>query len=79
MKKLKLSEMNLSNAEMLSREQMKKIVGGIGSGSDSVTCTVTCPDDHCSCSSTIGKCKRNEDVYGDVISITCEDLTYNCD
>lgn len=35
MKKLKLSELYLGKAEMLSREQLKKVLGGNGSGSGS--------------------------------------------
>jgi len=32
MKKLKLEELNLGNAEVLSREELKKVFGGMGSG-----------------------------------------------
>ncbi len=32
MKKLKLSELNLSDAEVLTREELKKVLGGNGSG-----------------------------------------------
>ena len=35
MKKLKLSELNLGNAEVLSREELKKVLGGMGSGGGS--------------------------------------------
>ena len=32
MKKLKLEELNLGYAEVLSREELKKVLGGMGSG-----------------------------------------------
>lgn len=32
MKKLKLSELNLGSAEVLTREQLKKVLGDDGSG-----------------------------------------------
>jgi hypothetical protein len=37
MKKLKLGKLNLSNAEVLTREQLKKVLGGDGSGGGSGT------------------------------------------
>ncbi len=35
MKKLKLEELNLGNAGVLSREELKKVLGGMGSGGGS--------------------------------------------
>lgn len=35
MKKLKLSELNLSNTEVLTREQLKKILGGVSASGGS--------------------------------------------
>lgn len=32
MRKLKLSELNLGSAEVLTREQLKKVLGGVASG-----------------------------------------------
>ena len=46
MKKLKLSELNLGDAEVLSREELKKVLGGLGSsgGSGDADCYI-CDDD----------------------------------
>lgn len=35
MKKLKLEELNLGSVEVLSREELKKVLGGLGSGGGS--------------------------------------------
>ncbi|HLR38046.1 MAG TPA: hypothetical protein VK084_08365 [Chitinophagaceae bacterium] len=84
MKKLKLEELNLGNdAEVLSREELKKVLGGMGSGSgggsgSDVTCTVKCPSGDTSCSSSEGDCEINTDFWGVVRSIRCEDKTFNC-
>jgi len=60
MKKIKLEELNLGNAEVLSREELKKVWGGIGSesgggGGSDVTCRI------------------NTDFWGVVRFIRCED------
>lgn len=46
MKKLKLFSDQLKNAHVLSREQLKAIIGGSGSGGCTAVgcCTVTCSD-----------------------------------
>lgn len=41
MKKISLKNLNLSETETLSREQLKNVLGGAGSGST----TDTCPKD----------------------------------
>ncbi|HLR38032.1 MAG TPA: hypothetical protein VK084_08295 [Chitinophagaceae bacterium] len=48
MKKLKLEELNLGYAEVLSREELKKVLGGIGSGGSggSGTGDVMCCDEY---------------------------------
>ena len=40
MKKLTLKKLNLKESEILSREQLKKVLGGTGSG-DSTQCIIT--------------------------------------
>jgi len=50
MKKLKLSELNLGKAEVLTREELKKVLGGLGSGGSGGSVDVACckhdnPDD----------------------------------
>jgi hypothetical protein len=52
MKKLKLSDLNLRNTEVLTRKQLKKILGGSGSGSInpcSKCCWISNPDDCSDC------------------------------
>lgn len=45
MHKLKLSELNLSDAEVLTRDQLKKVLGGDGSGGGSM-CNQCCYNDY---------------------------------
>jgi len=67
MKKLKLSELNLGGSEVLTREQLKKVLGGTGSGSDDSgsgsgddsgsgfvgsSCDITCKDGYYACCTT---------------------------
>jgi hypothetical protein len=42
MKKLKLQALNLSVKDLLSREQMKKVLGGSGSGSGTIKYYCSC-------------------------------------
>lgn len=42
MKKIKLSELNLKNAEVLTREQLKKILGGLSSGGGTCSFNINC-------------------------------------
>lgn len=41
MRKLKLSELNLGSAEVLTREQLKKILGGGTDPTNTIVCTCT--------------------------------------
>ncbi len=45
MKKMKLQMPGMSINDLLSREQMKKVMGGSGSGSGGVTCNCNSADD----------------------------------
>ena len=80
-----VEELNLGNdAEVLSRKELKKVLGGMGSGGSGggsgsdVTCTVKCPSGDTSCSSSEGDCEINKNIFGVVSSIRCEDKTFNC-
>ncbi len=44
MKKLKLSRLDLGAAEVLSREELKMVLGGAGSGGGSGSCESGCAD-----------------------------------
>jgi len=68
MKKLKLEELNLGNAEVLSREELKKVLGG-GSGAGSGgSCTVRC-DQSSSDGTSVSDCSRT------TVSKVCSDLS----
>ena len=53
MKKISLKNLNLSETETLSREQLKNVLGGAGSGST----TDACPKD--TCGGALGACTNN--------------------
>jgi len=90
MKKLKLSELNLGDAEVLSRKELKKVLGGINSGSGGGSgtggsgmgsCTETCAtgsNGSQSCTSIKGDCSHEENLFGTVTSISCDGTSYNC-
>lgn len=59
MKKLKLNISNLQSAEILTREQLKKVMGGLASGSGAA-----CPSDcsgSCTAGGANGKCRWTSD------------------
>jgi len=65
MKKLQLKALQLGAKEVLSRAQLKNVLGGSGSGgSGSKTCTLRCDQDK-SASSTVSDCART------TVSATC--------
>lgn len=67
MRKLKLREIDLGNAEVLSREQLKKVFGGKNlplSGG----CTVRC-DQNSSEGESVSDCSR------ETVSEVCDDLS----
>lgn len=53
MKKISLKNLNLSETETLSREQLKNVLGGAGA----VTTTDECPKD--TCGGILGSCTNN--------------------
>ena len=66
MKKLKLNELNLGNAEVLTREELKKVLGGMGSGSGGTNCTDSCEtDSDCNGGSenSCNKCSQSSIMY----------------
>lgn len=66
MKKLKLSELNLSEAAVLTREELKKVLGGDGSGGGGgTTCLV------CATPGRVG-CRYRQDPTGDPTEACCE-------
>lgn len=76
MKKLKLEHYNIKDAEILTREQLKSILGGDGSGYDG-SCTYRCPDGNTECTSPTGNCSRKKEGVV-VVSISCDGITYDC-
>mgnify|MGYP007126786772 FL=1 len=57
MKKLKLRLQNIEGAEVLSREQLKKVMGGDFGGSGGPNCTSSCTSDS-DCSGGDNSCKK---------------------
>ncbi|MCC6286780.1 MAG: hypothetical protein IT249_02745 [Chitinophagaceae bacterium] len=75
MKKLKLKALQLGATEILSREQLKTIMGGSGGGNGS--CTFKCPGGLKECTSSTGDCKEEKNGVV-VVSISCDGITYKC-
>ena len=70
-----MKNFNLSKDEMLNREQLQNVFGGIEEAiiaDGSCTATLTCNTGSISCSSDSGDCERG---WGD---ITCDGQTYEC-
>ena len=74
MKKLRLNSLEFKQSEMLSREQLKKIIGGSGSGNnegcsataaclDGSTTTVSCPFVDSMCTSVDASGTHNGYAY----------------
>ncbi|HLR38030.1 MAG TPA: hypothetical protein VK084_08285 [Chitinophagaceae bacterium] len=65
MKKLKLEELNLGNAEVLSREELKKVLGGTKpvtkSGDDK--CNAYCSSDD-DCDEKCSHCDHDGETHG---------------
>ncbi|NLR78214.1 hypothetical protein [Chitinophaga eiseniae] len=81
MKKLKLTALGLGAKELLTREQLKNVMGGDGSGSGTGSCdyTVTCAVGTISCSSTVGDCSFVwNDNHTAFIGVTCDGQSYVC-
>lgn len=81
MKKLKLDLSSFSNIEVVSREQLKKIMGGDGSGGSGGpgnSCFVSCgtyPNMGASC---IGYACSTTSSGGQTIGINCDGTYYPC-
>jgi len=67
MKKLQLKLQELSNAEVLSREQLKKVLGGEGLVGSTVTAQQQC----CTCTYTDGSQKDATCLSTDSIQTCC--------
>src|SRR5699024_10439363 len=76
-KKLKLNELNLSNAEVLTREQLKKVFGGMTSGSGPFTscktgsCTLSIQGSGGGWITRNGTCAYDVGKIGPFPDITC--------
>ncbi|NLR78213.1 hypothetical protein [Chitinophaga eiseniae] len=82
MKKLKLTALDLGAKELLTREQLKNVMGGDGSGSGgagSCTYTQTCAHGSVSCTSASGDCDHLwDDTHTFTIGVTCDGKSYTC-
>jgi hypothetical protein len=80
MKKLQLKKMSISEPDLLTREQLKKMSGGSGyTCNNSYTCpsgvTISCGGDS-TCTTTY--CKTAQGIQGGVQSISCDGHASNC-
>ncbi|MFL9485007.1 hypothetical protein ACI6Q2_19640 [Chitinophagaceae bacterium LWZ2-11] len=88
MKKLKLKALEFGAKEVLTREQLKRVLGGDGSGDGNdvyldggdsggfASCTVTC---HCTSTVTNrGICKSNPCSATDDVGVQCGSTYYSC-
>ncbi len=89
MKKIRLNVANLDATEILSRDQLKSIFGGSGSGSESpaVSCTYSLDcsiiagikdNSTVSCTSTIGDCSWIKNIFDVKIGVKCENQEFKC-
>jgi len=76
MKKLKLNLQSL-NAEVLTRSQLKQILGGDG-GSGLGSCTETCPGGLTSCTSDKMDCSNTKNDAGFITAISCDGTSLTC-
>jgi len=84
-----LKKLQLNDAKVLSNSEMKKILGGTGTGSGSGTVSCTYSIDcyivtgikdgsTASCSSSVGDCAWVTNMLGIKIGVKCEGQTYKC-
>ncbi|TWF40644.1 hypothetical protein FHW36_104327 [Chitinophaga polysaccharea] len=81
MKKLKLTALDLGAKELLTREQLKNVMGGDGSGSGTGSCTYTqnCANGSVSCSSPTGDCSFIwDDTHTFTIGVKCDGDSHTC-
>jgi len=80
MKKLRLNLQEFESSEILSRDELRSIFGGSGSGLPGDSCFVSCgtyPNMGASCIGQNGNCGYVM-VGGVVTSISCNGITYWC-
>ena len=83
MKKLKFKALALGAKELLTREQLKQVVGGndgsSGSGGGSCTFSFNCPDGSTiSCTSPNHDCGPLKNSEGVIIGVKCDGKSYAC-
>jgi len=85
MKKLKLSALDLSTTEVLSRAQLKNVLGGGGSGSalPPINCTIDITTDDGVFSTTTGLCASTDQAlcnsYAEAQCISAREKGYTCE
>lgn len=62
--------------KQLSKDEMKKVMGGVRPSPGS--CTESCPDGLQTCSSPTGDCGRDTNAIGTVTGICCDGTCYSC-
>lgn len=74
---MKFNAGNLRDAELLTKEQLKTIQGGILSGGDG-SCTESCAGGLTSCTSDAMNCSHTKNAAGYITSISCDSHSYDC-
>lgn len=81
MEKLKLMALKLGAKEVLTREQLKKVVGGNGSDSSGYCKFRCCSDQHTNCSEYVTSshaCSSADDCNGSMASCDSGHLFWTC-
>ena len=77
MEKLKFDVSNMPEAEVLTKEQLKTIQGGVLSGGGS-SCTESCAGGLTTCTSDSMNCSHTKNDAGYIVSISCDSHSYDC-
>ncbi len=67
---------NMKKANLLSKAEMKNVMGGNPPVGELGTCTFKCPDELTECTSATGDCERGG--QGDYRWIKCDGKKYEC-
>lgn len=81
MKKLRLNLQYIEGSQVLTREQLKKVLGGVANVTTAANCSVMlqCPDGPTViCTGTGTRCYMDTFCEGGTVGIKCDDTTICC-